>query len=258
MMMKNNDRPRIVSFHRIFTLETVKNQFGFSLVEIMVALLLGLFLISTVIQLFVNSKEAYRFQNALSRIQENGRLAMESMATDIRMAGYMPPEAILPAAAITGNGDNNHNNDVTVTWTDNGNQSRTYAIGSSTVSQDCVKARSSLRLNRNGGGLQELVEGVEAMRILYGSCSAVDTNSDGINDNMVVTSPFYQPATNISDWNSVCSVRVHLLMVSQADNVVKESQTIYFPADTNNIWIVNDHCLRQAFTFTVKLRNRVP
>lgn len=243
-------------FKYLLSPSIANNQAGLSLIEIMVALTLGLLLIGAVIQLFISSKQTYRLQNALSRIQENGRLAMESMATDIRMSGYIPPGTILPAAAITGNGDSSHNNDITVTWVDNGNQSRTYAIGSSTITQDCVKARSSLRLNRNGGGLQELVEGVEAMRILYGSCSAVDTNSDGINDNMVVMSPFYQPAINISDWNMVCSVRVHLLMVSQADNVIKEPQIIYFPADTNTIWTVNDHCLRQAFTFTIKLRNR--
>ena len=235
------------------------SQSGFTLVEVLVSLALGLFLIGGAIQLFVQSKQTYRLQDSLSRIQENGRLAMESMVTDIRMAGYVPPSAVLPGIAISGNGTSNQNNDVTVKWVDeSGHQSRVYAVGTSTSTQECAKARTSLRLNRNSGGLQELVEGVEAIRILYGSCTAVDTNGDGVNDRMIVISPFYQPATNITDWNSVCSVRVHLLMVSLADNVVKQPQTIYFPADTNNIWSVNDRCLRQAFTFTIQIRNKVP
>jgi hypothetical protein len=94
------------------------------------------------------------------------------------------------------------------------------------------------------------------MRILYGSCTAVDTNGDGIDDNMVVTS--YQPASSVANWSQVCSVRVHLLMVSLVDNIVKQSQTVYFPADTNTVWSVNDHCLRQAYSFTVRIRNRMP
>lgn len=236
-----------------------------SLIEIMIALVISLFLIAGVIQLFIGSKQTYRSQDALSRIQENGRLAMESMATDIRMAGYVPIGTVLPAAAVTGtsasilvNGNAIPRDNITVSWVNNGNQSRIYSIGTSASTPDCVNAGTSLDLNTNGGGIQELVEGVEGMQVLYGSCSPVDTNGDGVNDSMVVTSPFYQQASSISNWNLVCSVRIHLLMVSLVDNVLKQPQTIYFPADTNTALSFNDRCLRQAFTFTVQLRNRVP
>lgn len=61
---------------------------GFSLVELMVALVIGLFLMVGVIQLLIGSKQSYRFHDALSRLQENGRFALETMTRDIRMAGY--------------------------------------------------------------------------------------------------------------------------------------------------------------------------
>jgi len=39
-------------------------------------------------QIFLSTKQVYANQGAVSRIQENGRLAMEFLSRDIRMAGY--------------------------------------------------------------------------------------------------------------------------------------------------------------------------
>jgi type IV pilus assembly protein PilW len=64
-------------------------QQGFTLVEIMVAMLLGLFLLGGGLQVVTHSKTTYRTQEALSRIQENGRFALYFLAQDIRMAGFI-------------------------------------------------------------------------------------------------------------------------------------------------------------------------
>ncbi len=64
-------------------------QAGLSLVELMIAIALGLILMTGVIQVFLSSRVAFDTQQALSRIQETGRLAMEFLSRDIRMAGYM-------------------------------------------------------------------------------------------------------------------------------------------------------------------------
>lgn len=64
-------------------------QSGLSLIELMVALVIGLILTAGIIQLFVGSKQTYRFQEALSRLQENGRFATETLNYDVRMAGNM-------------------------------------------------------------------------------------------------------------------------------------------------------------------------
>jgi type IV pilus assembly protein PilW len=64
-------------------------QQGLSLIELMIAITLGLILLTGVMQVFISSKGVYSSQQALSRVQETGRLAMEFLARDIRMAGYM-------------------------------------------------------------------------------------------------------------------------------------------------------------------------
>jgi type IV pilus assembly protein PilW len=65
-----------------------RNQSGFSLVELMIAITLGLFLMAGVVQLFLASKQTYASQQALSRVQETGRLAIEFISRDARMAAY--------------------------------------------------------------------------------------------------------------------------------------------------------------------------
>jgi len=63
-------------------------QTGFTLVEILVALVIGLFLTAGMVQMYVSNRQAYRFSEALSRMQENGRYALELMAKDMRMADF--------------------------------------------------------------------------------------------------------------------------------------------------------------------------
>lgn len=62
---------------------------GLSLVELLVALALSLIIGAAVIQMFLASKTTYRMQDAMSRLQENGRFAVGLLAADGRMAGYM-------------------------------------------------------------------------------------------------------------------------------------------------------------------------
>ena len=61
---------------------------GFTLVEIMIAVLIGLVLTGGLLQLLASTKQTYRFNEALARTQENGRFALEILNRDIRMAGF--------------------------------------------------------------------------------------------------------------------------------------------------------------------------
>lgn len=61
---------------------------GFSLVELMVALLISLILLGGIIQVYLGNKETYTFGQALGRIQENGRFALDYLGKEIRMADY--------------------------------------------------------------------------------------------------------------------------------------------------------------------------
>lgn len=65
-----------------------RSQCGLTLIELMVAIVIGLILTAGVIQIFLGSHQTYRFQEELSRIQENGRFALETLARDVRNADF--------------------------------------------------------------------------------------------------------------------------------------------------------------------------
>lgn len=61
---------------------------GFSLVELMIAMLIGAILMLGLTQVFAASKAAYRLSEGVARTQENGRFALDFLQRDIRMAGH--------------------------------------------------------------------------------------------------------------------------------------------------------------------------
>jgi type IV pilus assembly protein PilW len=69
-------------------MKKLKQQMGISLVEILVSLVISIFLLGGIIQVYLANKASYSFTNALSRVQENGRFSVDTMARDLRMAGF--------------------------------------------------------------------------------------------------------------------------------------------------------------------------
>lgn len=67
---------------------TPRQQGGLSLVELLVALFIGLLLLAAVVQVFSGSLRTSQFQQALSRVQETGRYAVSRLREDLRMTGY--------------------------------------------------------------------------------------------------------------------------------------------------------------------------
>ena len=61
---------------------------GFSIVELMVAMTIGLIILLATTTLFVQSKQSHTTQDSLARLQENSRFAMQFVMRDLRMAGY--------------------------------------------------------------------------------------------------------------------------------------------------------------------------
>src|SRR3546814_13863371 len=78
---------------------------GFSLVELMVAMVLGLLVSGSAIGIFISNRQANRATDSLSRIQENARTAFELMARDVREAGGNPcGRNLLVTSVINGAG----------------------------------------------------------------------------------------------------------------------------------------------------------
>ncbi len=60
---------------------------GFGLIELMIAVALGLLLLAAISQLFISSRLTYNTADALARVQENGRFAIEILRPEFRELG---------------------------------------------------------------------------------------------------------------------------------------------------------------------------
>jgi len=220
-----------------------QRQRGLSLIEMMVAILIGTFLLGGAIATFINIKQTYRIQDNLSRLQENGWLALELIGRDIRVTGYwgclIPSKGdlygdearlILKAAFVVAMPTTNCGDSV--------NQSASYYWDkTSTV----IYTLNNAVLRRNTNSINnDIVEGVEAMVFLYG----VDTDADSA-PNVYVT---YNSGVN---FEKVVSIKVSLLLSSMDDNLIDKAIPYNF-----NGTIRTDKRLRRVYSSTFMLRNR--
>src|SRR5476651_1472853 len=63
---------------------------GFTLLEIMIALTIGLFLMTALITIVQSNKAVFGSQNQLEQMQDGQRMAMSLMADVIQSASYFP------------------------------------------------------------------------------------------------------------------------------------------------------------------------
>ncbi len=82
---------------------TMNNQRGFSLIEMMVSITLGLILLAGVLSIFLSSKVTYLANEKTSRLQENGRVALDFLTHDLRSSGYMGCAREVPFASTLNN-----------------------------------------------------------------------------------------------------------------------------------------------------------
>ena len=60
-------------------------QHGLSLVELLLALALGLIVVTGIVQLFIGNSRTYSLINGQSRMQENARYTVDALSKEIRM-----------------------------------------------------------------------------------------------------------------------------------------------------------------------------
>jgi type IV pilus assembly protein PilW len=225
--------------HRLLTPSTARGsrrQRGFTLVEMMVAVSIGLIIALGFTVSFVNLKATWGTQDKLAQLQDNERLAMSYLTTSIEEAGYFvdsTPPGLTKVTAIppvNNSSTTNYGSVIagqfvkgtivagsvpvslsTVYQTASGDgiltcQGATNSSGATVTIRnvfyvDATKHTLSCLVASSTGTLDanpaELVSNVDSMDVLY----AVDTNADGNADT-------YLAANNVTDWTTVKAVRV--------------------------------------------------
>jgi type IV pilus assembly protein PilW len=73
---------------------------GLSIIELLIAMVLGLTLAAGVVQIYVGTSTTERDQDARLRMQENGRFALNFLGNEIRMAGYLGCQGSIQGSSV--------------------------------------------------------------------------------------------------------------------------------------------------------------
>ena len=233
---------------------------GFSLVELMVAMAIGLFVVMVVGMLYVNSKTTYVAQDANSRLQENARFAVELLGNEIRTAGYSnidfspiatanlfakPPTFEFGGDALNFTEGVSAPDQLTVSY-----DSGTDCLGNATapskqaVNLYRINAQGQLECLGNGSVTAGvLLDDVEDMQLLYGQ--------------PIATGYTYVSAADAAK-GDVDNVRVCLLFRAKADATSRANSGQTYLDCQGAEQTATDGFLRRTVTMTVALRNRIP
>lgn len=237
-------------------------QQGFTLVEIMVAMTIGLLMMAGILQITLANRESSRLQRNMGFVQENIRSAMEFLGRDIRMAGHFTNfnDATDPfinvsaattdtSARITADGGGANNDQITLTYestTDCLGAAVTPGAGGSSITENhYFVSNQRLMCRSNESTAQPLVEGVENLQILYGESTDGDMRSANR----------YVRAEQVSDMQNVVSVRIAMRFISRENVRQAADSNQYALLDAAVSSAPNDRRLRREITTTISLRN---
>ncbi len=130
------------------------NQQGLSLVELMLALALGIVVVTGIVQLFVGNSQTYALINGQSRMQENARYALEFVSRAARNAGFYgcAPEFDNVVRGLRGNWGNIPEFDLTQTVEGfNGNADGTWSPPLTTLPR--TEGASNFNVHTDGNGI---------------------------------------------------------------------------------------------------------
>jgi type IV pilus assembly protein PilW len=258
---------------------------GVTLVELMIAVTIGLLLVVVIAQLFLGSRQTFATTDDVSRMQDNIRFTQILLTRTIHLAGYKSQAnsvtstvfQTLPALAAVEGVAPTDSDQLTIRYQGSGQQ--TSAAGcQSTNPPSCAGADGTVvnclgvRIDAGqmvenqftiapGANTQpalfcngvELVSNVRNMQIMFGE----DTDDD------LVANRYVKAGTVIDagKMNNVVSVRVILLFETPtaSSKVVADAQEYDLLGDgTAVLSFPNDRRIRRMVVTTINLRNRTP
>lgn len=272
----------------------LRRPYGFSLIELMVAMALGMILTLAIGQVFMSSRLTNTSTDESARMQENARFALQLIERELRMAGYVKNgstgtySVAAPAIATAESTGLNNSDEFTVRYFGSASDAAGNTADNTVI--NCIGEAAALNqavvdrffIAAGSGGepslfcasvrpsdttvttTTELINGVESMQLLCGE----DTNGDMTAERYLACS---DAALTIGN---VIALKVSLLMRSSRDT--QESVDTrkfnhfgqgYAPGDVapggdpgsvfNAAGAALDLRSRRLFPTTVTLRNRV-
>ena len=235
----------------------IRDKKGFTLVELMITLAMSGIIVAAIYSAYIIQQKTYYTQGQVVDMQQNIRAALEMMESEIRMAGYDPTGNATAAITTATNSQfafsQDLNGDGSVTaGAANPNENIVYRFAATDdanndgIADTFPAAQTtpvSLRRESNGGGLQPIADGIQAIEFYY-------TLDDGVTKTLT-------PALD-----KIQSVQITILAVaSQRDP--KYTNTVTYTTPSGAQWTptllsgsaAGDNFRRRLLTSSVNLRN---
>ncbi|MCF6224724.1 MAG: PilW family protein [Xanthomonadales bacterium] len=230
---------------------------GFTLISLLIASALGIFIMAAAGQVYINSQAAYSLRNSVSAVSENGRYALDDIRRTLVMTGRdisaaQSAFAPIDSSGISDAGNSSSASDIIAVRYAAGSSCAGNVSGFSTIR---IKVVDSVLICQLNGTNVPLVSGVHLMRVLYGVMDTPLTNSSA---NRYITA---QAVDDAGAWRDVVAMRVGLIVSSDNETLPVHMrnanvETIdllgmnFTPPDTERLF--------RAVTTTVVLRNLNP
>jgi len=236
----------------------VIRQQGLSLIELLVATAIGLFLLAVISVVFVGAKTTYLTQDANARLQENSRYAIEFLSRQVRNAGFPlitfnllsgdlyskpAPITFLGEPIAGADGGATASDSITVSY-DAPADCLGNAVASGTA-VNLIRINATQQIECLGNGSltpQAILDDVEDLQIRYGQ-------KIGVNYGYLTAS-----SATMADVNSV---RICVLLRAAADSDSKAlDQKQKYVDCLGAAHTSTDKYIRRTITTTIELRHR--
>lgn len=249
-------------------------QGGYSLIELMVAGTLGLFLMTGIINIYLSGLQTTNLQGSLSDLQDRGRFISQYLVDDIQKAGWSDPfdtsQSTIVGGVRFGSGQTANNASECVAGSGincDSLQIRYYGV------TDCLGAQvnagavgvvtntyavvgGDLQCTGSAGVPATLISGVESFQLMYG---VDDRSSEGVGADFLdgIIDRYLSAADVPSNTASrnILAVRYAVLLRSTSENAldsaVERNYTLLDEAQET----FNDRYLRVLFSGTISVIN---
>ncbi len=229
------------------TRKSLRGQRGFTIIEMMIALILGLIVVSAVVNMYVGSTRSATFTRGLQTMQENGRYGVSVLQRGFRLAGYSPEDSLVVPVNISNSSDDAVTVVMRRSFDCNGNNTASApspGFAENTYAFNATDGTITCEGNTTAAVPMTIVEGVDSFRVLYG----LDTDDDSVPER------FVEYSSDIPE-RQIVALRFGMLVNSGIAIRNRASNEQYVVFDT--VIDKNDRFARHVFSSTVLLRNRL-